>query len=159
MPRKRQTSLSISPSQIAANATEKVFARGEDLFHDGAVLSIARRGEALHAQVEGSEEEPYSVKVTLRDGAVESADCTCPYEYGGWCKHIVAALLFAIEAPEEIEVQMPLDELLQAMPPESLIKVLCTMAGDDPHFEEDLRVYLSGSKPRKRRDEWDDWDD
>lgn len=116
------------------------------------------RGAALHAQVEGSEEEPYAVKVTLRDGAAEGADCTCPYEYGGWCKHIVAALLFANEAPEEIEVQAPLDELLAATTGKDLVKVLCTMAEDDPRFEEDLRIYLRGEKPR-RRDEWDDWDD
>lgn len=46
MPRKRQSPLSISHAEISANATEKVLARGEDLFRDGAVLSIARRGAA-----------------------------------------------------------------------------------------------------------------
>ena len=91
------------------------------------------------------------------NGAVESTNCTCPYEYGGWCKHIVAILMFAIEAPEEIEVQMPLDELLAATTAKELLKVLCRMAEDEPGFEEDLRAYLSGApREHRRRDEWDD---
>ena len=150
--------VSVTHTQISSNSTEKVFARGEEYFRDGAVLSIARRGDMLHAAVEGSEDEPYFVTALLRGGEIQDANCTCPYEYGGWCKHIVAAMLFAAEAPEEIEMQVPLEEALNALPKSRIVKVLTRMAEDDPSFEEMLRGYLSGSPPKKKRYE-DDWDE
>lgn len=157
MSRLPQTPLSITHAQIAANSTEKVFARGEEYFRDGSVLSIARRGDVLHASVEGSEDEPYFVTAMIRNGEVADADCNCPYEYGGWCKHTVAVMLFALEAPEEIEIQEPLNEALDALTKSKIVQVLTRMAEDDPAFEAVLRAYLSGSPPKKRRDE-DDWD-
>jgi len=43
------------------------------------------------ADCEGS--YTYHLRVELDEGGIQSAFCTCPYDYAGYCKHIVALLL------------------------------------------------------------------
>ena len=50
------------------------------------------RSSQLFAEVSGSEWQPYRVGVTITDDSF-TASCTCPYDWGGYCKHIVATLL------------------------------------------------------------------
>jgi uncharacterized Zn finger protein len=47
----------------------------------------------LRASVEGSQYEPYAVTISFDLGGVAAASCTCPYDWGGWCKHCVAVML------------------------------------------------------------------
>ncbi len=51
--------------------------------------------------MEGCEDEPYLISITIDSDAVKDADCTCPYmeEWEGWCKHIAAAMLFCWDNP------------------------------------------------------------
>ena len=45
----------------------------------------------------GSDFVPYEIIVTLLDdGRIGERACTCPYDWGGYCKHIVAVLLTAL---------------------------------------------------------------
>ncbi|MFQ6016281.1 MAG: SWIM zinc finger domain-containing protein, partial [Anaerolineae bacterium] len=74
-------------------ATDQSFSRGEDYYHSGAVLEVLRRGDMLSAEVEGTSYEPYQVTIRLDGGGVADAECSCPYDWGGYCKHIVAVLL------------------------------------------------------------------
>jgi uncharacterized Zn finger protein len=46
--------------------------------------------------VAGSEFAPYEVSVTFDEAGITEAACGCPYEWDGWCKHIVATLLASI---------------------------------------------------------------
>ena len=82
----------ISKEMIRALASAKSFARGR-LPDDGAVSDLLRRGDRLTAEVEGSEFVPYQVSIRLHGDGVADAHCTCPYDWGGYCKHIVAVLL------------------------------------------------------------------
>ena len=54
------------------------------------------------AEVQGS--ETYKVKIDLKKGI--SAECNCPYDLEGYCKHIVAVLLSMLDNKEEIESMM-----------------------------------------------------
>jgi uncharacterized Zn finger protein len=78
---------------IRSLATAQSFERGENYYHSGAVLGLSKRGNTLLAHVEGSSYEPYEVTVELSEHGVIEAYCTCPYDWGGYCKHVVAALL------------------------------------------------------------------
>lgn len=78
-------------------ADHKVRKRGEELFLRGALLEAARGRGRLQARVQGSAPFPYWVEINLSQG--EWA-CTCPYEWGPVCKHVVAVALAALEAPE-----------------------------------------------------------
>ncbi len=55
-------------------------------------------GQTLTAQVRGS--RLYEVEIEVGEGDID-ARCTCPYDWGGYCKHVGAVLLKWISAPEE----------------------------------------------------------
>ena len=84
-----------APNETAIRAltTHETFERGREYWRNGAVSTLVKRGDELTAQVEGSEIEPYRVTVRLHEGGVADAHCTCAYDWGGYCKHVVAMLL------------------------------------------------------------------
>jgi uncharacterized Zn finger protein len=78
-------------------ADEGVRARGEALFLRGAILEATRSRGRWQARVQGSAPFPYRVEINQSRG---EWSCTCPYEWGPVCKHVVAVALAALEAPE-----------------------------------------------------------
>lgn len=105
----------ISEAAIRHHATDTSFGRGEEYYERGAVVDLVQRGNALAANVEGSEVTPYRVSFQFDAGGVTAARCTCPYDYGGWCKHIVAAALTCIRHPDQVEVRPTLTQLLERL--------------------------------------------
>jgi hypothetical protein len=62
----------------------------------GRVRNAARQGNTLTADVQGS--RLYQVEIDVVPSGI-SAHCSCPYDWGGYCKHIGAVLLKWIAAP------------------------------------------------------------
>jgi len=144
----------VTQDTIRALATPESFARGRSYFDDGAVSDLIRRGDRLTAEVEGSEFEPYQVSVRLHDDGVAEARCTCPYDWGGYCKHIVAVLLkFADEATRVIE-RKPIGDLLRGLDQAQLIKLLEKRAESDSELaawiEAELATAVEASSPRDK---------
>jgi uncharacterized Zn finger protein len=142
----------ITQETIRTLATPKSFALGQSCLDDGAVSDLIRRGDRLTAEVEGSEFAPYKVSFRLHDGGVAEARCTCPYDWGGYCKHIVAVLLkFADEATHVIE-RKPIAELLRGLDQARLIDLLEKRAESEPDFatwiEVELATTIAASSPR-----------
>jgi uncharacterized Zn finger protein len=142
----------ITERTIRALATPESFVRGRSCFDDGAVSDLVRRGDRLTAEVKGSEFAPYQVSIRLHDGGVAEARCSCPYDWGGYCKHIVAVLLkFADETTHVIE-RKPLAELLRGLDQTQLIELLEKRAKSDPELaawiEAELATTLEPSSPR-----------
>jgi len=147
----------ITDAMIKLRTTPKVFERGESYYQDGSVLSIIRRGSILTAEVEGSEDEPYLVSVIFSASGIEEADCTCPYgeEWDGWCKHIVATLLFFRNEPGRTEERLPLKTRLDKLSREQLESLLLTLTVRDPALLLDLeerlaRIEKQRPKPSER---------
>ncbi|MFN8556315.1 MAG: hypothetical protein U0531_02830 [Dehalococcoidia bacterium] len=101
-------------------ATPESFRRGEEYLDRGAVGRVVRRGSEISAAVSGSEAEPYLVRVALSGAALGATACTCPYDWGGVCKHVVAALLFLCRRPDEVEDRPPLAALLAPLDRDAL---------------------------------------
>ena len=102
-------------ADIRAGANSQSFERGSSYYRDGAVSDVVRRGNLLTAQVSGSAYAPYEIAITLLDdGGIGGATCTCPYDWGGYCKHIVAVLLTVLHG-DEITVKPELDTLLAGL--------------------------------------------
>ena len=132
---------------ICALATAELFARGRSYFDGGAVSDLCRRGDRLTAEVEGSEFEPYQVSIRLHDGGVADAHCTCPYDWGGYCKHIVAVLLKFADAKTRVVERKPLAELLAGLDQTHLIELLEKRAESDPEFATWIEAELATAMP------------
>lgn len=119
------------------------FRRGEDYYEQGAVFSLALRGNALNARVAGSEPVPYEVYVSFDEAGVTGASCSCPYEWGGWCKHIIAALLAYAREPERVQERPALEEVLAGLDPDELRTVLLNLARRDPSLADTIESEVS----------------
>ncbi len=138
----------LSESQIRQHASAESFARGISYYQRGAVGPLTLRGDLLQAEVEGSEYEPYRVTVSLDTGGVRAADCTCPYDWGGWCKHIVAILLAYVHAaPDEVEVRPPLADLLAGLDRGQLEALLLHLAAQDSNLAERIDALIAAPPP------------
>jgi uncharacterized Zn finger protein len=122
---------SLSEATIRAHSSAESYSRGRSYYDRGAVASLALRGKLLEGAVEGSEYEPYRVRVNFDAGGITSATCSCPYDFGGWCKHIVAALLAALYDSDAIESRPPLDTLLADLDRTQLQTLLIGLAERD----------------------------
>lgn len=55
----------------------------------------------ISCKVEGS--YPYKVKITWDENDYTELSCTCPYDYGGYCKHIAAVLMYLEDELNDME--------------------------------------------------------
>ena len=132
----------ISEGRIRDNASPESFARGEDYYRQGAVLSLTLRGGVLRADVAGSEFAPYEVRVAFDEAGIAEAVCGCPYEWGGWCKHIVAALLASTHEPGSVRELPALEEVLSGLDRDQLQELLLKLAERDPSMAEVIESEL-----------------
>lgn len=106
---------SLTETLIRDRATAKVFQRGEQYYRSGAVTNICSRGNTIQATVEGNEVEPYRTSIQFDSGGVKSVSCTCAYDLGGWCKHLVATVLMCLRQPEKVNERYSLEQLLDQL--------------------------------------------
>ncbi|HLD69197.1 MAG: hypothetical protein A3D92_23560 [Bacteroidetes bacterium RIFCSPHIGHO2_02_FULL_44_7] len=69
----------------------RIVERGNEYFSDGAVKGLRRiKDDEWAASVEGTEK--YKVQITLKAEEIIYYSCSCPYDLGPVCKHVVAVL-------------------------------------------------------------------
>lgn len=67
--------------------------RGRRYYRSGAVTECTEEDGEVRAEVQGGEN--YRVRMEIDDdGTIGSHRCSCPYEYGEFCKHEVAVLYY-----------------------------------------------------------------
>ncbi len=126
--------LPISETTIQHNATDNSFHKGENYYHQGAVIDLVQRGNTIHAEVEGSEVAPYHVSLQFDAGGITAAICTCPYDYEGWCKHIVAAALTWIRQPDRLELRPTLPQLLDRLDHSQTQRLVQALVEEQPEL-------------------------
>ncbi len=67
--------------------------KGYSYFHGDAVVKLWIENGSYKANVDGSER--YTVTISGKKGNIQT-DCTCPYDWGGVCKHVVATMLAVV---------------------------------------------------------------
>ncbi len=102
----------ITESMIRAGAGPESFHRGEEYYRDGAISNTAVQGAMLSGECAGTYAPYYRVQVELDEAGIAEASCTCPYEFGGYCKHIVALLLAYLHHPKSFAARKAPAELL-----------------------------------------------
>ena len=135
----------ISEDDVRAKVTEQSYDRGVDYYHSGTVESATMRGNRLFASVQGSEWDPYQVGITF-SGASFTASCTCPYDWGGYCKHVVAALLTVSDenSPVSVVVKPPVADLIAEMDATSLRALVCQLIDADPGLADIVDAFSAG---------------
>jgi hypothetical protein len=133
--------MNISISQFLQTAGPAILDRGRDYFKNGHVISFEeiQPGE-YEAVVEGTED--YLVNLTVINGSLEDCSCTCPYDFGSVCKHIVAAVMYLQK--EEPGFQEPIKEKKSVKRPKAKKKTISEqvdeMLGSISH--DDLKEFV-----------------
>lgn len=93
---------------IEEMATDRSFERGEELYFSDAVRNITKKGNHYYGEVIGS--RPYNVFLIDDEDDLQMG-CTCPYDFGGICKHLVAFALEILDGEfEEIPEMAPYND-------------------------------------------------
>ncbi len=142
----------ITESMIRAGAIPESFRRGEEYYRDGAVSNTAIQDALLSGECAGTYAPYYRVQVELDEAGIVKASCTCLYEYGGYCKHIVALLLAYLHHPKSFTVRKPPVELLAELDHNDLIAILTRLIQEQPDLYDRIEVLTSvPSKSKKKR--------
>jgi uncharacterized Zn finger protein len=137
------TAAPITDGLIRQHSTAESFARGQAYCHEGAVGPIVRRADTVQAEVAGSLPEPYHVTLLFTGPLEVRARCTCPYDWGGWCKHIVATLLAMLNQPESVEERPSLPALLAPLDRDALEMLLLHLTENDPSLVDVIEALIA----------------
>ena len=138
----------------------KILHRGVDYFRNDTVQDICPSGHTWRATVSGTED--YRVKVTIKNEEVTAWSCTCPYEGGPICKHVVALLLTLQETEETTGLDQAakspasgpssIEDLVNTLTPAQLREALLLCCDQYPLLREELSIrYLPADKDGKER--------
>ena len=133
----------ITEDTIRAKTTDKSFERGVDYLDWGMVERVTQRGNRLFAEVLGSECAAYRIGVTLQDDDFKAA-CTCPYDWGGYCKHIVAALLTFVRDDFWVDSRAPIEALLSELNAADLKALIIRIVDENPNIADVIDSFCGG---------------
>lgn len=136
----------IIESVIRKLASAQSLGKGYLYYEDGSVVKVWSAKNVYHAQVEGS--RLYEVTISGKNGAVE-ADCSCPYDWGGACKHVVAAMLAIYHDGKikKIKDDAPdIKKLVEKVDAARLKKFLLDALTADGKLLKDFTIFARGDK-------------
>jgi len=146
------STIKLTDAIIRAGANEKSFARGQELYRGGAISGAAIQGNVLTGHCEGMQSPFYKVRAELDAGGVRAASCNCEYDFGGYCKHIIALLLTYAHEPDQFVVREDMAKRLADLSREQLLALLMELLDEVPDLSDWLEAALPGpaaSRPRK----------
>jgi len=90
------------------------------------------------------------VEIGLHNGGVAHAKCSCPYDYGDYCKHIAAALIKFAREPEAVIERPAIDVLLQELSRDALKGLLLKRLEADSSLASWIEAELALSPDAKK---------
>lgn len=138
--------------QIRKLCTESSFERGTEYFRQGSVRGLEQFGNRITATVAGTSD--YEVTIRIDKEGIESS-CTCPYDWGGCCKHIVATLLALSENYHQIkkdkeEKERRIETILNNLSLHDLKGFLMTEFEENPSLRDHFAIHFSGKGSKIR---------
>ena len=136
--------------QIRKFWTESSFERGIEYLHQGSVRDLDKCGNRITSVVEGTSD--YEVIIRMDKEDIE-ASCTCPYDCGGYCKHIIATLLALSENYKKIkkdkeEKERRIETILNNVYVDKLKGFLMLEFEKNPSLRDHFTIYFSGNGPK-----------
>jgi uncharacterized Zn finger protein len=133
----------INESVLKSLSSPESFSRGHELYQSDAVFDTYWQGDSLIGKCEGSSAPFYQLRVQLDEGGIQEASCTCPYTWGGYCKHIIALVLTYIHNPDAFIEQKNIEKLLGQLDKDALVRLIAKMVDKNP----DLYTWLQTAIP------------
>ncbi|MEW5956136.1 MAG: SWIM zinc finger family protein [Chloroflexota bacterium] len=122
---------SLTEADIRARCTEASYEKGRAYYQRGVVRQRRQLDHGLESRVLGAQ----TYRVIIREAAGElAAVCTCPYDWGGDCKHIVATLLAWLHEPGSFRDESDLQSALSIRSQEELVAILADICAVYPHL-------------------------
>jgi len=129
---------------IRERASDQSFQKGLEYYQSGAIYNPAWQstpdGIALTAGCSGSND--YHLRAEMNADGVRAASCTCPYDWGGDCKHIIALLLTYLNDQDEFTEQKSVPDLLAGLEKETLVALIGRLAERIPDLYDELQRAL-----------------
>jgi len=143
----------ITESMIRAGASPESFRRGEEYYRGSAISNTFIQGMLLSGECAGTYAPYYRVQVELDQAGIADASCTCLYEYGGYCKHLVALLLAYLRHPKSFAVRKAPAELLSDLDHNDLTTILTKLIQEQPDLYDRIEAMTSvpSTSKKKRR--------
>lgn len=132
----------LTEAAIRERANDTSFQRGENYYRDGAVLEIKRRDNQIIAEVEGNDYDPYRISIFLNEHSIDYAECTCPYNWGGDCKHIVAVLLTFVRSEAEVDDLPSVKEMLDGLDRDQLLNLILELTEHNLDLIDAIQIRL-----------------
>ena len=132
----------LTENDIRSRATTQSWTRGEDYYYSNRVENAVWRDGLLTAEVEGSEYEPYIVQIRFEEEEIRSTDCTCPYDWGGDCKHIIATLLYLCRQRDDIAQRPAVADLIANLSRDQLAEIILDLSTSHPAIIDDIERSL-----------------
>lgn len=133
----------LTESIVRAGAEPQSFSRGHELYRSEAISNGAVQGNLLSAHCAGTMEPYYRVTVEFDDMGILNATCTCPYGYGGYCKHIIALLLTYIHKPKAFSPRQSPQELLSALSRDDLLALVQNLLKREPELYDWVQAQIA----------------
>ncbi len=138
----------INPEILEEMAFPGSFARGLKYYEEGAVSNTVYDQGTLQGEVRGRDFK--SFKVCLSTRLPFAAQCTCPYDWGGICKHVVALGLawyhnaeqFQDQVEKEKNIREDLQEILDFLGKKDLISFLIRLIAENSDVSFKLLDFL-----------------
>ncbi len=147
--------MSLSEDILMEFSKEQSWEKGLRYYHDGRVQEVLLDGDTLKAKVSGNSYPFYEVELSIE--RPRHHFCSCPYDWGGLCKHIIAVGLTWIKSKGEVtradkkkaEIRERLEELTGKMEREDFLDFLTDLAMHQHEIERKLSNYVEEKGEKK----------
>ncbi len=149
-------------------ANSKSFSRGQSYYRSGCVIDTVKKGNNFEATVMGSDD--YDVSIKTDGSEIIGYSCSCPYDWGGICKHIVALGLAIIDkkytvvsytnaqTPQEKVIEQVIiteffDDVYLAAPEAIRYSFLKQLFNKDSDLQSQFRNFVKATQNNKGKQE------
>jgi len=140
--------MKLSNEDLREMATEQSFQRGVDYYEMNLVNNPIIDENTIKAEVSGSSYPYYEVEINIDNPSINY--CSCPYDWGGICKHIVALGLywcnyketFKEVKKEKVKLKNELKQIFTTLNREDLIDILNELIYENQHIKSKILDYI-----------------
>jgi uncharacterized Zn finger protein len=104
----------------------------------------------ISGDCEGTSAPYYRVQVVFGDAGIREANCTCPYEFEGYCKHIAALLLEYLHRPKKFAVRQDTADLLTHLNRDELLTLTTQLLQKNPDLYDWVEVILATPETKNK---------